>query len=107
MIQSSIVSQTQITHQQVIDLVKTLPNERLRSLYDFALFLKVQPAIPVAEPDIFGESEEEIRADEERWDEQFAATKNQLRTLAYEAAAEFRTGQTAPMAFTNEGRLVR
>ena len=105
--QSPIISQSHITHQQVIELVKTLPDERLRSLYDFALFLKVQPAVPLVEPDIFGESEETIRADEEKWDEQFAATQDKLRAFAYEAATEFRSGQTAPMSFTEEGRLVR
>jgi hypothetical protein len=47
--------------------------------------------------DIFGETEGEIRADEEQWQQQFAASREQLRATAREAAAEFRAGETAPM----------
>jgi hypothetical protein len=104
---TQMLTQLTITHQQVIDLVKTLPLERLRTLYDFVLFLKLQPLVPIEEADIFGETADEIRADEERWNEQFAATREKLRALAFEAAAEFRSGQTSPMEFTPEGRLVR
>jgi hypothetical protein len=101
------LAQLTVTHQQIIDLVKTLPLERLRTLYDFVLFLKLQPVAPIDENDIFGESPAEIRADEERWNEQFAASREKLRALAFEAAAEFQSGQTKPMEFTPEGRLVR
>lgn len=101
------LAQPTITYQQVIDLIKTLPVERLGSLYDFVLFLKWQPRAPIEEADIWGESEAEIRADEEHWNEQFAATREKLCELASEAAAEFRSGQTKPMEFTPEGRLVR
>lgn len=90
--------QTQaLTHQQVIDLVLTLPLERLRSVYDFALFLKQAP-----EPfsDIFGETPEEIEVDEAQWAQQFSASREQLRTMAHEAAAEFRAGRTKPLEFT-------
>jgi hypothetical protein len=104
---TQVLTQLAITHQQVIDLVRTLPLERMRTLYDFALFLKLQPLAPIEEEDIFGQSPDEIRADEERWNEQFAATREKLRALALEAAAEFQSGQTKPMEFTPEGRLAR
>jgi hypothetical protein len=64
----------------------------------------VEPA-PAA--DLFGESAEEIRADEEEWEQQFAASRDELREMAREAAAEYRAGKTKPMEFTPEGRLVR
>ena len=96
-----------ITHQQVIDLVTTLPEEQLRSLYDFTLFLKQQTDELTSKSDLFGESAEEIEADEAQWQEQFAASREKLRSLASEAAAEFRAGRTQPMEFTAEGRLVR
>ena len=59
-----------LTHQQVIDLVLTLPLERLRSVYDFALFLK-QAQEPFT--DIFGETIEEIQTDEAQWEQQFSS----------------------------------
>ena len=101
------MSATTITHQQVIDLVTTLPEEQLRSLYDFTLFLKQQAVVLPPDSDLFGERSEEIEADEVQWQEQFAASRDKLRSLASETAAEFRAGRTQPMEFTAEGRLVR
>lgn len=96
-----------ITREQVIDLVMTLPTDRLISVYDFARFVQSHPLEPTPTADIFGETEDEIRADEEQWDQQFAASRDGLRTIAREAAAEFRAGRTKPLEFTPEGRLVR
>ena len=93
-----------ITRQQVIDLVMNLPAERLISVYDFARFVQVHPLERTQEADIFGETEDEIRTDEEQWDQQFAASRDELRTIAREAAAEYRAGRTKPMEFTTEGR---
>lgn len=96
-----------ITPQQVVDLVMALPPERLVSVYDFALFVKQHPLSPTPEVDIFGETADQVRADEERWDQQFAASRDKLRTLARQAGTEFRAGRTKPMQFTPEGRLAR
>ena len=96
-----------ITHQQVVDLVMTLPPDRLSSVYDFARFVQSHPLEPTPTADIFGETADEVRADEERWDEQFAASREELRAMAREAAAEFRAGRTKPMEFTPEGRLAQ
>ena len=96
-----------ITPQQVIDLVMTLPPDRLPSVYDFALFVKQHPLPLTPEADVFGEGQDQIRADEERWDQQFAASRDELRAMAHEAAAEYRAGRTQPMTTTPEGRLVR
>lgn len=101
------MSTTTITYQQVIELVKTLPVERLQSLYDFTLFLRQQPIVLTPETDLFGESAGEIEADEAQWQEQFAASREKLRSLAREAADEFRAGNTQPMEFSAEGRLER
>jgi hypothetical protein len=49
--------------------------------------------------DTFGETEDEIRADEEQWQREFAASREHLRTMAREVAAEFRAGETAPITF--------
>lgn len=96
-----------VTREQVIDLVKILPEERLQSLYDFTLFLKQQPLVLTPETDLFGESAAEIEADEAKWQEQFASSRDELRRLASEAAAEFQAGRTKPMRFSEEGKLKR
>ena len=57
--------------------------------------------------DIFGETDVEIRADEEQWQREFAASRERLRAMAREAAAEFHAGQSKPMSFTADGRLER
>lgn len=96
-----------ISRQQVVDLIMTLPLERLISVYDFVRFVKLQPVPFLPEDDIFGETEDEILADEERWEQQFEASRDALRARAHEAAAEFRAGRTTPMEFTPEGCLAR
>jgi len=50
----------------------------------------------IPEGDIFGETEDEVRADEEQWEKQFAASRDKLRAIAGEAAAEYRAGRTKP-----------
>ena len=94
-----------ISYQQVVDVVMTLPADRLASVYDFACFIQSRPMELPPEGDIFGETEDEIRADSEQWEQQFATSRQQLRAMAHEAAAEFRAGRTMPMSFTSEGRL--
>lgn len=50
----------------------------------------------------------EIKVDEARWDALLATDESQalLEWLADEVLAEFRTGQTRPMAFSADGRIV-
>jgi len=95
------------THQQVVDLVMTLPSDRLASLYDFTLFLKSHPLRPAPAADSGAETEEEMRADEAQWDQQFEASREGLRAMAREAAAEFRAGGATPLEFTPGGRPAR
>jgi len=77
------------------------------SVHDFARFVKQHPLAPEPERDLFGETEAEIRANEEAWAHQFAESRDALRTIAREAVAEYRAGRTKPMEFTPEGRLAR
>ena len=42
-------------------------------------------------------TEDEIRADNERWDRQFAESQGQLANLGEEARAEYRAGKTQPL----------
>ena len=96
-----------VSYQEVVDVVMTLPVDRLASVYDFARFVRAQ-ALDAGRPtDIFGETEDQIRSDTEQWDQEFAASREQLRLMAREAAAEYRAGRTTPMTYTEEGRLAR
>ena len=67
-----------IDYAQVIELVSNLPPERLRSAYDYLLFLAAQPVVPFPTEDLFDEPIEELRADEERWNRQFSELAQQL-----------------------------
>lgn len=96
-----------ITHQQVIDLVRSLPQERLQSLYDFTVFLTQYPLGFTAETDLYGESPAEIEADEARWQQQFSDSRDRLRAMAREAKSEYETGRAKPMKFGPDGRIVR
>lgn len=96
-----------ITRQQVIELVESLPEERLQSLYDFTLFLQRQPLLLTPETDLFGESATEIEADEERWQDAFAASRQRLRAMAQEAKESYLAGHTEPMEFDSDGRIVQ
>lgn len=83
-----------ITHQQVADLIMNLPPERLPSVYDFVRFVQSHPLTLTSVTDIFGETEDEIRADEAEWEQQFTVSRDELRKIAREAAAEYRAGKT-------------
>lgn len=97
----------QISQEQVIELVKTLPPERLASLYDYALFLQSRtPESPEFE-DLFGESIDQILADEARWEDLFERSRDQIHRMAREADAEYRAGKTTPMEFDEDGHLRR
>ena len=101
------MSTTTITHQQVIDLVKTLPVERLQSLYDFTLFLRQQPVVLTPETDLFGESAVKTEGDEPQCEEEFVLSGERFAGLGWDTSDEFRAGGTQPMEFSAEGRLER
>ncbi len=96
-----------VTRQQVVELVMTLPADRLMSVYDFVRFIQSHPLETASSTDLFGETADEVRADEEQWAQQFAASRKELRAMARAAAADYRAGKTRPLEFTPEGQPVR
>ena len=96
-----------VTRQQVVELVMALPADRLPSVYDFACFVQSHPLELAPSEDIFGETAEEIDVDENLWEQQFAASHADLRSMAKEAAAAYHAGQTHPMEFSPDGKPVR
>ncbi len=75
-------------------------------LIDHTYFLKLQSMPPTPDTDLFGENAVEIEADEAIWQEQYSASRANLRQMAREAAIAYRTGVAKPMCFSEEGRLV-
>jgi len=90
--------------QALINIVRTLPVERIVQILDYARYIQSQT---IKDFDILDddESEEEILADEARWDAQFAATQDSLKKMADKVRAEIHAGRTMPMVFTKDGRL--
>jgi len=78
--------------------MRRLPPERVLQLVDFARFLEFQASERYDEwPDEEEtETEEEIRASEEKWDALFAKpeAKHVMREMAREAREDYRAGQT-------------
>lgn len=96
-----------ISQEQVIELVKTLPPERLASLYDYALFLQARTTESPEFEDLFGENIDQILATEAQWDELFERSRDQMHQMAKEATAEYRAGKATPMKFDEDGHLRR
>lgn len=101
------MSEETITREKVVELVMTLPEDLLTSVYDFARFIQTHPLAKIPTDDIFGETAEEIRSDEEEWERQFTGSRDELRKMAQEAASEYRAGKTRPMEFDSEGKPSR
>ncbi len=91
--------------QVLVDIVRALPPNRAEQLVDFARFLEAQRLDEAFSAD---ETLAEIEADNAQWDTLLATDKSQtlLEMLAKEAQAEYRTGQTKPMAFDESGRII-
>jgi uncharacterized protein YcaQ len=96
-------SETSAHEQVLINIVRTLPMERVMQILDFARYVQSQTQEAL---DLLDEEDEEtILADEARWDAQFAATQNELKIMAEEVRAEIYAGRTQPMVFTKDGRI--
>lgn len=96
--------------KELIQVIRTLPPERVAQLVDFAQFLafQTQAAQPSNGRDEDEETQDEaLRTDEERWDRLLARpeAKALLRKMAQEALEEHRTGQTVDITITEDGRL--
>jgi hypothetical protein len=85
--------------QKLIRIVRRLPPERVTQVIDFAQFLESK----LDEE----ESEEEIAAENARWDALLATEEAQrlLEKMADEALADMRAGRARPMVFTEDGEI--
>jgi recombinational DNA repair protein (RecF pathway) len=89
-----------VTREDVIHLIESLPEDKLASVYDFASYIQSRTDALMEEEDrlaseLFGDAtEEQLRAEDEKWDQLFADTEDKLLKLAEEAEEAYRTGQT-------------
>jgi len=103
--QASIQSQER--ERQLIGIVRRLPPERVSQLIDFARFLELQSSEGYEERSKEVETERDILASEEEWDELFARpeARRVMRQMAREALEDYRSGRTTEIAITEDGRL--
>ena len=99
--------QTETYEQKLVGIVRRLPPERVLQLVDFARFLEFQTIERYDDWLDEEETEGEIRASEEKWDELFAKpeAKHVMRDMAREALEDYRAGRTTDIAITENGRL--
>lgn len=101
--------QSSAYEQAVIGIMRRLPPERVSQLVDFAQFLESQTVKRYDDwlDEEETETEEEIRASEEKWDKLFAKpeAKSVMRKMAREAREDYRAGRTTGVAITEDGRL--
>ena len=96
--------QSSAYEQTLISIVRALPIERVVQIIDYARYIQSQTVRDFGFLDD-DETEEEILADEARWDAQFAATQDGLEKMADKVRADIRAGRTMPMVFTKDGRI--
>jgi len=91
---------TQIDFVKAItEIAREMPLVRILQLYEFAIFLKSHP-LPTEE------TFEEVIADEELWDVQFAATADdKLAALVASVEVEINEGKTL-LLFDEHGKFI-
>lgn len=89
----------------IIGILHSLSVDKARQVLDFAHFLQWQDR---KERNTLheDETEEEVQADIERWDQTFAASRGKLKKLVDEAREDIRAGRTMDMVFTDDGKLI-
>ena len=93
--------------QKLVGIIRRLPPERVSEVIDFAQFLEFQTIQAFEGLPDEGASEEEISAENARWDALLATDESQhlLEKMADEALAEIQAGHARPLAFTKDGEI--
>jgi len=86
----------------LMNIVRSLPAERVIQILDYARYIQSQSDKLITED----ETEEEIIADEEHWNSQFAATQDGLKKMADKVRSDIRAGRSMPMVFTKEEKIL-
>ncbi len=99
-----------VTREEVIELVRQLPGEKLAVVYDFIAFIQARVKVAAEEDDWLSDNEEAMAAEDARWEQARAPSfvaESQAAYSALRAAAlaEIEAGSTQPM-FDEAGRFV-
>jgi len=88
----------------LMNIVRSLPAERVIQILDYARYIQSQTDKLITKD----ETEEEIIADEEHWNSQFAATQNGLKKMADKVRSDIEmcAGRSMPMVFTKEEKIL-
>lgn len=86
----------------IAEIVAVMPVERASQVYDFVRFLQNQTAREAE--DWLDDSEEEMLAEDARWDQAYRQRRDQFAALRDTARAEIEGGTTLPM-FDDEGEV--
>jgi hypothetical protein len=87
----------------LMNIVRSLPAERVIQILDYARYIQSLTDKLITED----ETEEEIIADEEHWNSQFAATQDGLKKMADKVRSDIHAGRSMPMVFTKEGEILK
>lgn len=90
--------------QELLQILHTLPIERIAQIVDFARYIQIQTEEDFVHLD--DESEEDVLADEAQWETQFASTQEGLKRMAERIRSEIRAGRSQPMKFTKHGGMI-
>lgn len=93
--------------QQLIKIIRRLPDDRISQVIDFAKFLEFQLRGASDNPTHQNETEEKTAQENKRWDTLLARDDAQklLEKMADEALAEIEAGHTKAMGFTEDGQI--
>ena len=90
-------------------IVAAMPLEQAAQVYDFARFLRAQPAPPVTGnegvDDWLNDSEEDLLAEDAVWEAVYEQNRNTFLALRESAQAEIERGETEDM-FGDDGDVV-
>ena len=85
--------------QAILDILHSLPYERVVQVFDFARFLQNQPVLQkLPYEDI---TEAELLLEELAWEQTLVTNQDMFRALAEQAQAEFVAGETKEMVIEN------
>jgi len=100
------IADRQDTVSELLAIARRLPPERVSQLLDFARFIDFQ-ATRGSDSWLEEETEDEMRASDERWEQLFARpeAKRVMRAMAREAREDYLAGRTTAITLTNDGRL--
>jgi hypothetical protein len=85
----------------IVNIIRSLPAERVAQLADFARFLQGQSAKPAE----LEADDEDIEMDEALWDAQFASSEKLFARMADKVRQDIAAGRTTGMRLTRDGNI--